>query len=434
MNKQIKLTVEEMLKDPYIAKKGYTFESLFDEICKEIEDTNGQFHSYHIDWNEAFPQVVFNVSNLSECLDKIKTDLFMEEAMGEAYAEEVIELDAETFEERMKERLDEYLYSKGISDRYSDDIFSDFSDYLYDKLTRNFDRGTGETLSVIYTEEQLNTITNDFFARIPQIEQDDKRTLFKFNIPTYLSDVGMDAFFHIDVYDPVDREKEHPRMWAQRLVDSDGISVGRFLLPNDIKNSAYEKTLFFIRSFPSLCSDLQDYSKEMQKTVEELNKKLAKNKEFSLKGVYIEPCIEDGHLDYILVHDKDLCGSDSVYEVAENIIYLDQIRSRSENERERFEKHYCEELITSEYMKPSDMDDNLSAKWDGFSDYHKDLYGYRPHSDERNVPLQNFLSSEKDGHKYLAYVKSENEKGRVADKFEEWHKRYLKRQEALGER
>ncbi len=413
MNKQIKLTVEEMLKDPYIAKKGYTFESLFDKVCKKIEDTNGQFHSYHIDWNEAFPQVVFNVSNLSECLHKIKTDLFMEEAMKEAYAEDVIKLDAETFEEQMKERLDEYLDSKGISDRYSDDIFLDFCDFLYDKLTRNFDRGTGETLSVIYTDEQLNTITNDFFARIPQIEQDDKRTLFKFNIPTYLSD--MDAFFHIDVYDPVDKEKEHPRMWAQRLVDSDGISVGGFLLANDIKNTAYEKTLFFIRSFPSLCRDLQDYSKEMQKTIEELNKKLAKNKEFSLKGVYIEPCIEDGHLDYILVHDRDLTGSESVYEVAENLIYLDQIRSRSENERERFEKYYCEHLITSEYMKTSDMDDNLSAKWDGFSDYHKDLYGYRPHSDDRNVPLQKFLSNNGNlGKKYIAYVKSQNALGKEA--------------------
>ncbi len=433
MNESIKNTVEEVLK-----AKGnrYTFDTAFNEVCKEIEDANDQFHSYHIDWDGG--RIVFNESNLSECLAKIKTDLLMKEEV--AYAKDVIELNAESFEERMKERLDECLNSKGISDRYSDDIFLDFCDHLYDRLTKNFDRDTGEILSVLYTEKELDTLVNDFFARIPKIEQDDKRTLFKFNIPTHLSDMGMDALIQVYVCDPVDKEKEHPRMWAQMLTDLKGISVRRsdgYLrrLANDEKNTAYEKTLTSISSFPTLCRGLQEYVEEMPRTVEELYKKIATHEEgFHFKGVYIEPYIEDRHLDYILVHDNDLCGSDSIYEVAENLIYLNQIRNRNNDYREQFEKNYREELITSEYMKSSDMDDNLSAKWDGFSDYHKDLYGYRPHSDERNVPLQNFLSSEKDGHKYLAYVKSENEKGRVADKFEEWHKRYLKRQEALGER
>ena len=109
------------------------------------------------------------------------------------------------------------------------------------------------------------------------------------------------------------------------------------------------------------------------------------------KAVCITPCIYDkeikdaapADIEYYLVHDDVIDGGNTIFNVCNGIVNYGKELELHESdiiELQKFFDKHCKEAWGKPYNELSEEErDALSF----FSDWHKDVYGYRPHGNEK---------------------------------------------------
>ena len=96
------------------------------------------------------------------------------------------------------------------------------------------------------------------------------------------------------------------------------------------------------------------------------------NEEITISPCYYGdgiPTVSD--IEYYLVYcSMPWSGNDSLEKIAKFLINYEKELNRQEEEKEKLHQYYVQ------YVNTSEMD------WDWYSDWHKDVYGYRPRHGE----------------------------------------------------
>lgn len=94
------------------------------------------------------------------------------------------------------------------------------------------------------------------------------------------------------------------------------------------------------------------------------------------RRITIKPCSYDDtitseeQVDYFLTHDNIVYGGDTLDNVAEQILNYDKLKQDMEDSKRELHEYYVA------YNDTDEMD------WGYYSDWHKDVYGYRPRHGE----------------------------------------------------
>lgn len=110
------------------------------------------------------------------------------------------------------------------------------------------------------------------------------------------------------------------------------------------------------------------------------------------RKVHIKPCIYDkeikdatpADIEYYFVYDDVVNGGDTIFDVCKSIVNYDKELELYQSdiiELQKFFDEHCKEAWNKPYNELSEEEhQNLSF----FSDWHKDVYGYRPRNSENN--------------------------------------------------
>ena len=88
-------------------------------------------------------------------------------------------------------------------------------------------------------------------------------------------------------------------------------------------------------------------------------------------------------------------GGYSIYQYAANIANYAALEKESERFAESVYDFYVEKVMPYEGTPYSELPENVKDDMGLFSDMHKDVYGFRPHSDETNMCKQIYLEQKK---------------------------------------
>ena len=83
--------------------------------------------------------------------------------------------------------------------------------------------------------------------------------------------------------------------------------------------------------------------------------------------ITIHPCILCGCTEYFLVYSFEQTGFDTLEEVAAYIDNYEEHKKEQLSEEEKIRKYFNEEILQGK------------GDWDWYSDWHKDVFGFRPH-------------------------------------------------------
>ena len=83
--------------------------------------------------------------------------------------------------------------------------------------------------------------------------------------------------------------------------------------------------------------------------------------------IIITPCNYIGTPEYFLVSSFESTGFDTIEKVAEYINNYEKHKSRHEKEISKITEYFNEEISKGK------------GDWDWYSDWHKDVFGFRPH-------------------------------------------------------
>lgn len=112
----------------------------------------------------------------------------------------------------------------------------------------------------------------------------------------------------------------------------------------------------------------------IESIVEELRKRTAnftKPCKLTMKvdnqQIIVNPCNYTGTPEYFLVDGFESTGFNTIEEVAEYINNYAEHKNRLSSEKEKITKYFNEEISKGK------------GDWDWYSDWHKDVFGFRPH-------------------------------------------------------
>lgn len=135
---------------------------------------------------------------------------------------------------------------------------------------------------------------------------------------------------------------------------------------------------------PLITDDIKEFAKDVLDTGNEI-KDLARNKRAfyyatPFEDIRINPCINsNGILEYLLV-DSDVVNSDgSVFCIAKDIVNYEHILKAQEQSKADLQQFYEEKIKVLKGR--TDLSREEIENLNTFSDWHKDLYGYRPRGD-----------------------------------------------------
>ena len=83
--------------------------------------------------------------------------------------------------------------------------------------------------------------------------------------------------------------------------------------------------------------------------------------------ITIQPCISCGRTEYFLVYSFEQTGFNTLEKVASYIDNYEEHKKRQLREEEKIRKYFNEEISKGK------------GDWDWYSDWHKDVFGFRPH-------------------------------------------------------
>lgn len=83
--------------------------------------------------------------------------------------------------------------------------------------------------------------------------------------------------------------------------------------------------------------------------------------------ITIHPCVSFGCTEYFLVYGFEQTGFNTIEEVASYIDHYNEHKNKQINEEQKIRKYFDEEISQGK------------GDWDWYSDWHKDVFGFRPH-------------------------------------------------------
>ncbi len=167
---EIEKVAHELAGYGYAKENGVTYKHILPQIYSHLEDTNSQFHSFDVDWNNM--KVVFNETNLPEALKAYK-DIwnYIEEQYEEGKkTADTITVDMEDFEDTTRRDVDKYISENGLDESRSEEIFDALLDYLLKNVltVTKEDRDTGEILEVSFGLAAVDKGEQKFFEEFTE--------------------------------------------------------------------------------------------------------------------------------------------------------------------------------------------------------------------------------------------------------------------------
>jgi hypothetical protein len=99
--------------------------------------------------------------------------------------------------------------------------------------------------------------------------------------------------------------------------------------------------------------------------------------------ICISPCCYDGKtLEYFLTNDDAVCSDSTVYRLASNVVKLNDVERKLEQEKERLQEFYEKKIMPCEGFPFEFLTEEEKTNRDTFSDWHKELYRYRPRGED----------------------------------------------------
>ncbi len=137
--------------------------------------------------------------------------------------------------------------------------------------------------------------------------------------------------------------------------------------------------------------------------------KKANYKKFDYKSgdvsVFITPCVSGMNppktitdIEYYLANDNIIYGTDSIYELAERVVMYDKYLEREEADKNKLMDFYVKEVRPLLGKSYDDMTMDERSTMGNYSDWHKDLYGFRPRNgwDKCEESYEESLESEEE--------------------------------------
>ena len=153
----------------------------------------------------------------------------------------------------------------------------------------------------------------------------------------------------------------------------------------------------------------RQFAEKVVKKAEEIRKAIREN-DFKETGIFVDddyevtviPCSQGGQIkdfgdiEWYLTNDFLIDGGASIYHLAADIVNYHNIEKAHEEEMDKLQNFY-EEKIADFYEKPqSEWTDAQRKAFDVFSDWHKDVYGHRPHPGQNECQNRMEEEEEKD--------------------------------------
>lgn len=89
-------------------------------------------------------------------------------------------------------------------------------------------------------------------------------------------------------------------------------------------------------------------------------------------------------IEFYLVDDDLIGGEGSIYSLALALTNYDLLVAEKRRDTEKLQEFYEENIYPLRDVPYNKLTDNQKEDRDYFSDFHKDIYGYRPHNDSEN--------------------------------------------------
>lgn len=174
---------------------------------------------------------------------------------------------------------------------------------------------------------------------------------------------------------------------------------------NETIESIYETFLMTIAEDTSLVDErTRNWATAvLEKANEILNAVISNNgKDTSIplpngKAVVLTPCLTDINetdkitrkdIEYILSNDSVVASSHNIFELAASIVNYDKLEKCLDGEKKKLQNYYETYIYPFRNIPHSERTEQLEKDIDFFSDWHKELYGHRPHTDDRNECLK----------------------------------------------
>lgn len=173
-------------------------------------------------------------------------------------------------------------------------------------------------------------------------------------------------------------------------------------------------------------ADVTEHFEKLVKACDKLFESAQKNnyEEFTFDAsghkFTVKPSLEWGadkkpsNVDYWMVYSNTIIGSDNYWKLCEDFVNVENILEREEKSKNRLIDVYITKLLPMDFIPYNLMTNEQKERYGDccFSDWHKDVFGHRPHSDAQNECLQIFLNRGQDERDYVDYVRSCNANGK----------------------
>lgn len=204
--------------------------------------------------------------------------------------------------------------------------------------------------------------------------------------------------FHLCCADKVNYEAPSSLwMWVEvsglLLVANQKVSM-------EMIENTYQKGLETIRDLN--LDRISRWADSVLKQVEEMEQHLKENgytdKSFKVSTpngteITIQPCVyksegKRSDIEYYLTNDFIIDGQENLYKLAECLVNYEELTKSHDNSQKELQKYYEEKVLPIGDKLFDDMTRDEQNVMEYFSDWHKDVYGHRPHTGQNECEKQ----------------------------------------------
>ena len=182
-----------------------------------------------------------------------------------------------------------------------------------------------------------------------------------------------------------------------------------FYVESGSAKTDYDKEQAEYVALATLVSE-KDYPKEMkwaEKVIAkwdelacDLNANECREMEFSAgnRQITIKPCFENenaektvANVSFYLTNDDLIQGGSDLMQIAADFVNIKQIEKINNKQKEDIYKFYKKNIFPNKDKKASELNEKQLEDFGYYSDWHKDLYGRRPNSPEKDECLKRLM-------------------------------------------
>lgn len=235
-------------------------------------------------------------------------------------------------------------------------------------------------------------------------------------------------------------EEYKPPIWTSEFEEQFVHTALIYLADEDFMNALIEnKTAFDDEK--QMLNETHDFAVKVHTALSEIKEfihqmEIYNKKSFMYKDIEIEPYDTYGKgYEYYMIFDHNeglnygTQGEHTLVHLATLCANADVLRRETQQSKDSLQLYFEKNLLSIYFIKSSQSTEEYNNRFNCYSDWHKDCYGHRPHSESQDECIKEFLSKEgADGEAYLSYVKEENKDGREAMEYGQFCKDILYKQ------